>query len=138
MFVNIYAATRHVEMVEAFGLPKATDPHYEEIFGWYHVTDDTCYWSYHPATRVWDVKVCGEYDERDSDVILGPSPLWTEADRSLLQEKMRALAFLPRPKKPKKGDKARKHVPFLYEGWLFSWNFDRDAKRWEIAPLGRR
>lgn len=138
MFVNIDAATRHVEMVEGFGLPNASDPHYEEIFGWYHVSDDTCYWSYHPATQSWDVKICRDYDRRDSDVKLASSPFWREAERLELGEKVRALAFLPRPALPKKRSKAPNLVPFLYEGWLFTWKFDRDSKRWEIAPLARR
>ena len=137
MFVNIDAATRHVEMVEAFGLPNASDPHYEEIFGWYHVIDDTCYWSYHPAMRVWDVKVCpAGYDPRASEV--AASPFWTEAERLELQEKVNALAFLPTPAVPKKRGKAPSLAPFLYEGWLFRWKFDQASKRWEIAPLGRR
>ena len=138
MFVNIDAAIRHVEMVEAFGLPKASDPHYEELFGWYHVLDDTCYWSYHPATQVWDVKVCCEYDQRDTDITIETSPLWTEEDRLQLQDKVRALAYLPRPKMPKNREMVRSHVTFLYEGWLFTWKLDRGAKRWEIAPLSRK
>ncbi|WP_150291713.1 hypothetical protein [Sphingobium estronivorans] len=138
MFVNIHAAARHVEMVEAFGLPNPSDPHYEEIFGLYHVIDDTCYWSYHPATQVWDVKVCSDYDPRDFDAEVASSPCWTEAERLQVQEKVRDLSFLPRPALPKKRGKVPNLLPFLYEGWLFTWKFDRNLKRWEIAPLARR
>lgn len=136
MFVNINAVSRHVEMEEAFGLPKTSNRSYEEIFGCYHVLGETCYWSYRPAEKAWDVKVSDDNNEPNRDVRVPHSPLWSETERLELQDKLRALAYLPQPKLPKKS-KWKSRPPFIFEGWLFAWIFDVKRDRWQISPIGR-
>ena len=137
MFVNVNAAARHVEMVEAFGLPENLQRYYPEVFGAYHVNDDTCYWEFSPITNVWDVKVCGNYDLRDCEQTVEKCSFWTEEERLDIEEKLRSLAFLPRPSTPKNPGNWRSRPQFVYEGWVFSWKFNQRESRWQLEPMGR-
>jgi len=66
-------------MVEWWGLPIPTECEHEEIFGWYHVDDDTRYWAYNPQDSTFRVvstdgqwirpKLAGEWDEGDVEEI---------------------------------------------------------------------
>ena len=124
-------------MVQEFGLPKTSNRLYEEIFGWYHVMDETCYWSFHPTTQVWDVKVSDQDRREDYELTVPQSPLWSETERLDLEEKLKALAYLPQPFNPKKKGKWLSRAPFLFEGWLFAWTYNVVRERWRISPIGR-
>lgn len=63
---------------------------------------------------------------------------WTVRDKREVRERIEYLFKLPRPPLPVAVDRKAMTAPFVYDGWLFAWQYFPEMKRWELAPLGRR
>ena len=121
-------------MVEDFGLPTPSQCYFDEVFGWYHVPNETRYWTFSPRKRQWDVKV---EETRATKLITAPAS-WTAKDRSDVWRKLKDLSFLTPPSLPRNPAKKVSKKPFVYDGWFFAWTFIPELRRWELAPLDKR
>lgn len=63
---------------------------------------------------------------------------WTSKDKREVRERVEYLFKLPRPPLPENINEQAMTAPFVYDGWLFAWQYFPEMKRWELAPLGRR
>lgn len=124
----------HQEMMEDFGLPTPSQSYFEEVFGCYHVLDETRYWTFDPINRLWDVKV---EENRPAKLIAAPAS-WTAKDRKDVWKRLRDLSYFAPPSLPRDPTRKMTGKPFVYDGWLFAWTFLPELRRWELAPLDKR
>lgn len=129
MYVELASAKLDRKMEREWGRPVPADNKYEEWFGFYHIDDETRFWSYTPQTQTWRVK-----SETDKRHFIGD---FSDEDRKKIEEDMAVLAWCP-PADPEDPTIPAQTLPFVHEGWLYAWYFFPELKRWHIAPVGKR
>lgn len=137
MFVKMDVADLHLDLIFNFGLPKYWDRCDIEVFGPYHIGDNMLFWEFNPTTKVWDVKQLEDYEQRDVEQIFTTNGFWPKEEDEIVQEKLRALAYFPRPSLPRNPINWKRRPAFIYEGWTFEWSFSAIEHRWTLLPTGR-
>lgn len=130
MYIELASAKLDRKMEKTWGRPTPMDQQYEEWFGWYHIEDDSRYWSYTPQTQTWRV-ISATYDRHP----VGAE--FSDEDRKQIGKDMKILADCP-PDDPEDPGVRAEMPPFLHNGWLYAWYYFPELKRWEIGLLGKR
>lgn len=135
-------------LIEKFQKPPVTDKDYTEVFGWYHFDGGMRYLVHDPRTRDWSSSTVEPSRYRTST----PFDRANDGYRRIAHDvfsmrpdeaaeampRLDMISFLPTPDLPVYTYSPKQSEPFVHDGWLFSWFFFPELKRWVLGPLRRR